>query len=272
MSLRLSSRIFRSVVNKTDSLRFSLNNARSFSSLLSSQKCHQRTLFRSNFSRFQSSACSTDVALRDFLKEEIEAEKTIAQKQLGEQHKTPVISGFDMKTDGAEVTLTKTHNNEKITIRFNVNDCVRPQDDVETGTMDKYEQMQQEKQDGATPMLAEPCFQVEIEKNNQKLVFECDFASDYNQEELPQEQQEENEDLFNISSVYLMQSGTEISDKIYGASGEILDGTLYDHFFNYLEERGIDNKFADELIGFATHYEHAQYVNLLQNLREFVSK
>lgn len=219
------------------------------------------------------------MALRDFLKEEIEAEKELAKQQLGDQQTTPAISGFDIKADEAEVTLTKKHNSEKITVTFNVNDCVRPQDDqVETGTMDKYEEQQRE-EDKMPDMsiLAEPTFKVEIEKGGQKLVFECEFDPEFQnspdadaQQEQNAQEDEMNSSMFHIAGVYLTTG--EYTDKIYGASGEILDGTLYDHLVDFLAERGIDNKFADELIRFSTHYEHAQYVNLLQKLREFVSK
>lgn len=41
---------------------------------------------------------------------------------------------------------------------------------------------------------------------------------------------------------------------------------------DYLAERGIDNKFAQQLSDFATHYEHAQYVALLQKIRDFAGK
>jgi len=105
---------------------------------------------------------SMDAALRDFLREEIEAEKEVAKKQLGEQNVLK-ISGFEVKTDEAEVTLTRLFNNEKITVSFNVNECVRPQDDLETGTMDKLQEEQQT-DDTNLSILAEPSFRVQIEK------------------------------------------------------------------------------------------------------------
>jgi len=53
-----------------------------------------------------------DAALREFLKEEIEAEKEVAKKQAGSD-KVLTIPGFHVKTDEAEVTLTKQFNKEK---------------------------------------------------------------------------------------------------------------------------------------------------------------
>lgn len=48
--------------------------------------------------------------------------------------------------------------------------------------------------------------------------------------------------------------------------------TLYDHLMNYLEERGINGEFAENLSRYATFYEHGLYVSLLQKLRDFVSR
>jgi len=274
MAFRISGKFLRSVLtlSSRSSNVGSSNAVRNFGSIFSSSTkvnhllaSHRPAALRlSSSSRF-----STDVALRDFLKEEIEAEKQVAKKQLGEE-KAPVIPGFQLKTDEAEVTLTKTFKNEKITISFNVNDCVRPQEDAETGTMEK---IPEDKEEPNITIFAEPSFRVEIEKNNQKLIFDCEFLQDYNPDDMPNQEEasgEDNElDMFNIVAVYL--TSGEVTNKLYGATGDILDGTLYDHLFEYLAERGIDSKFADDLIRFATHYEHAQYVNLLQKLKEFVS-
>lgn len=49
--------------------------------------------------------------MSEFLKMEIEQEKEIGKKQSGA--KAPTVEGFQIKTDEAEVVLTKTHNNEK---------------------------------------------------------------------------------------------------------------------------------------------------------------
>ena len=38
----------------------------------------------------------------------------------------------------------------------------------------------------------------------------------------------------------------------------------------YLEERGINNDFAEELIGIATAVENEEYVNSLEQLQKFV--
>lgn len=55
--------------------------------------------------------------LAKFLVEEIRLENESCK------HKSdlPQITGFNIKADGPSVTLAKTHNNEQITVKFNVN-------------------------------------------------------------------------------------------------------------------------------------------------------
>ena len=47
---------------------------------------------------------------------------------------------------------------------------------------------------------------------------------------------------------------------------------LYDMLLNYLDERGIGVKLANELADFSTSYEHQQYIDLLQKLENFLKK
>lgn len=46
--------------------------------------------------------------------------------------------------------------------------------------------------------------------------------------------------------------------------------TMYDMLLNMLEERGIDGDFVDQLVAFATAYEHGNYVNFLEKLKDFI--
>ncbi len=46
---------------------------------------------------------------------------------------------------------------------------------------------------------------------------------------------------------------------------------LYDMLLGLLEERGIDGPFVQQLIDYATTYEHTQYVNFLESLRDFAN-
>lgn len=46
---------------------------------------------------------------------------------------------------------------------------------------------------------------------------------------------------------------------------------LYDMLLKLLEERGIDGDFVDQLTEFSTSYEHNNYVDTLEQLRDFVA-
>ena len=61
----------------------------------------------------------------------------------------------------------------------------------------------------------------------------------------------------------------EFTDSVYSVDCTVLDGQLYDILLNLLEERGIGEDFANNLAEFATSYEHLQYINLLEKLKDF---
>jgi complement component 1 Q subcomponent-binding protein len=199
--------------------------------------------------------------LADFLKSEIEAEKDLARKQLP-NGASPKMEGFQVSTNDAEITLSKAHGSETVRVKFNVNHTVDPVPNIET-------EGQQEESAPSSPMVSRPDFKVEVVKNSQMLVFQCFFVGP-DDEGLEAGAQES--DLFNIQEVYVCQADGSSTDNVYSVSGEIMDGSLYDHLMNYLAERGIDDRFADQLVKFATHYEHAQYVALLQKIQDFVGK
>ncbi|RCN36760.1 hypothetical protein ANCCAN_17357 [Ancylostoma caninum] len=74
--------------------------------------------------------------------------------------------------------------------------------------------------------------------------------------------------LLSVSASYHFYSGVNL---------DLLD-LLYLHdlhdllFVRYLEERGFDAQFCKTLVAYATHYEHSQYVGLLNKIKAFVSK
>ncbi|KRX54933.1 Complement component 1 Q subcomponent-binding protein, mitochondrial [Trichinella sp. T9] len=150
----------------------------------------------------------------------------------------------------------------KISVKFHVSHSVDTAPDFESDES-------QEQQKGPS-VISKPSFTVSIEKENQKLVFECAFIEQYEDDVEANQPNDDTTDLFNIEEIY-MYSG-DATDNIYSVRGDIIDGGLYDHLMTYLEERGIDHHFAEQLIKFSTHYEHAQYVALLQRIREFVGQ
>merc|ERR1719348_307058 len=183
-------------------------------------------------------ATKGDSEIVKFLSEEIASEKQ-NQKAL------PRLDGWEAKIEGAEVTLTKNSSaGEKIIVSLNVNhtvDSAEPDD----GTGE------------APEMLSRPNFEVDIVKSNGKtLSFTCNYVH-------PEEMQQDGDgqdDLFAIEEV-TMYDGDNISDKNYAVAGDILDGYLYDLFMTMLEERGVDNNFADSLSAWCSAHEHHQYIN-----------
>lgn len=47
---------------------------------------------------------------------------------------------------------------------------------------------------------------------------------------------------------------------------------LIDHLYAFLAERGVDERFAGELVRFSSSHEHQLYVQFLRSLREFVNE
>lgn len=248
-------------VSASTSTRYG-NTTKSITTNLLAQRCVFPSA--SAIPEFRRYCTKAESSLVDFLKEEIEAEKKLGKQQLAGAQQ-PGIPGFQVKTDQREVLLTKQHGSEKITVTFDVNHTVDSDAVSETADPSKTTQEAQE----PPAMVSKPNFSVEVAKGDQKLVFECSFVGPEYGEGA---EAEDYADLFNIEELYMYTGEYNEKNKIYAVSGGIIDGTLYDHLMNYLEERGVDNDFAENLTRFATFYEHGQYVSLLQKLRDFVSK
>nr|CDP99365.1 BMA-CRI-3 [Brugia malayi] len=119
--------------------------------------------------------------------------------------------------------------------------------------------------------LALPSLTIEIIKAQQRLCFYLDlFFPDAFSVLIAVD--------FRVAEFYIAPAskGTEdedVPESVYSSSGKYIDPTLHDLLFNhYLAERGFDQKFCREVVDFATHYEHSQYVKLLTDIKSFVSK
>lgn len=207
-----------------------------------------------------------DKELAEFLKDEIKMEK---QNQKSSGGKFPKIKGFEItKTDGPNVTLKKTIENEEITIKFSVNNSI---DDSSLDMEVDPQAQQQQQQD--SKMVSKPSFVVEINKGGSKtLALSCVFPpSDEYPPAAEHEQPEPYEDLIEIQDVALLDKSQEWSDEVYSLSSSVMDGNLYDMLMKMLEERGVDADFIDQLTEFSTSYEHSRYINVLEQLQDFVS-
>jgi hypothetical protein len=194
------------------------------------------------------------------LQTEIDAEKQLEQEQLGGAS-TPTIPGFTIKTDGAEVTLTKSSGPEKVIVTFNVNHSVEVSGGIEH---DQDEDLEGDEQEPPSVPVSLPPFSVEIVKGGQRLCFELKLV-----------EAEERQYDFQVEEFYIAPGapGEDVKENVYASSGEYIDPNLHDLLFvRYLEDNGLTSDFCQSLANFATHYEHTQYVNLLKNIKDFIGK
>uniref|UniRef100_A0A0N4ZMQ8 Mitochondrial glyco protein n=1 Tax=Parastrongyloides trichosuri TaxID=131310 RepID=A0A0N4ZMQ8_PARTI len=183
------------------------------------------------------------------LKSEIDAEMKLEAENL-KGDAPPSIPGFNISTNDAEVKLTKTHGSEKIEVIFNVNHSV---------------EMGDETSDSADP-VALPPFSIEITKGDQRICFHMELV-----------ETENGSFDYAVEEYYVAPaaktSGDEVPESVYASSGRYIDPKLHDLLFvRYLEERGFTQQFCNDLVNYATHYEHNRYVSLLKRINDFVSK
>ncbi|VDM62046.1 unnamed protein product [Angiostrongylus costaricensis] len=195
--------------------------------------------------------------LTQALTREIQAEQQLSQENLGGSS-APTFQGFNIATKDAEVRLTKQFGKESILVVFNVNHSVDMDDDYED----------EAQQEAAPVPVALPPFTVEITKGDDRLCFHL---------ELVESVDVQGEYDFRVEEFYVApaaKDGNEdVAPEIYASSGKYIDPDLHDLLFvRFLEERGFDAQFCKTLVAFATHYEHSQYVGLLNKIKAFVTK
>lgn len=194
--------------------------------------------------------------LASFLTQEIKLE-TEARKNKGQ---LPKIAGFNAKTEGPNVVLTKSFNDETITVKFSVNSSL---DNSEPDIEEAIEKENSGKENEPSAMKSRPTFTVDVKKDGQVLSFWCSFL-------LGEDGKEEASEDFQIDE-FAVHEG-EWNENVYSADCSVLDGQLYDILLNLLEERGVGETFANELAEFSTSYEHQQYIGLLEKLSKFATK
>lgn len=186
------------------------------------------------------------------------AEEIVAEKKAQKSKTIPTeLDGFAVSLDGANVTLVKKVNDEKIRIAFNVNHTVDTESEPEIDPS--------EDKPNFGEMKSKPNFTVDIVRGNQTLGLTCSFNNEYGASGAD----DSYNDCFGIDEVTLYEG--EHSDKVYAVAGEVIDGYLYDLMMNYLEEKGISNEFAEKLVELSTNYEHSAYISLLEGLSKFTT-
>lgn len=181
-------------------------------------------------------------------------EEIVAERKAQKFKTIPTeVDGFQVKLDGAEVTLTKKTDAEKITIRFNVNHTVDTDAEAQMNpNMDKAE---------IGELKSKPTFKVDLIKGDTTVCLLCSFIE-------PSEQEEGYNDIFGIDEISIYNG--DWNENVYAVSGEVVDSYLYDLLLNYLEEKGISNEFVEKVSQYSTAYEHSAYIGLLEGLSKFV--
>ena len=188
--------------------------------------------------------------LVEFLTEEILAERK-AQKS-----KTipTEIDGFKAKLDGAEVTLTKTLDDELIKIHFNVNHTVDTDSEPEINPQSDKPEIGE--------LKSKPSFKIDLIRSNTTVSLVCSFLN-------AEDQEDGYNDIFGIDEISIFNG--DWNENVYSVSGEVVDSYLYDLLLNYLDEKGITNEFVEKLSNYSTAYEHSAYISLLEGLSKFAS-
>ncbi|XP_066492016.1 complement component 1 Q subcomponent-binding protein, mitochondrial [Tiliqua scincoides] len=197
-----------------------------------------------------------DKAFAEFLMDEIKEEKKIQKHQ-----SLPKMSGgWELSVHGTEAKLLRKVAGETITVSFNINNSIPPSfDEPQEGQ--KPEEQEPE-------LTSTPNFVVEVMKDDTKqtLVLDCHYPDDE-----VGHGDEEDSDIFSIQEVSFQPPGdSEWRENNYTLNTDSLDWALYDHMMDFLADRGVDNTFADELIALSTALEHKEYIQFLEDLKQFV--
>lgn len=232
-----------------DSLQFLSNNL--------CKKCDSRRMHTEGDKEFS-----------EFLEKEIKIEKSSDSfsKPL------PSIEDWDIKTDESNVTMTKTVEDELITVTFNTVDSVNTDD---TFGMDEVTQTGEDEEQ-IPAMESTPTFKVEIKKPSGKVLsFQCSFPLEdvRDMEETSEDSNEapaEDDDLYEIDSVAIYEN--KQLESSYSVLSSSMEGTMYDMLMDLLHDRGITSEFANVLVDYSTGYEQRQYVNFLKDLKSFVDE
>jgi len=183
--------------------------------------------------------------------------------QQAKKNEVPKIKGFEVKSEGAKITLTKTYVDEKIKVEFNVNDSLGRygHGDEEEFENNKPEKPQAEQHE--PDFRSRPPFSVTITRGNKNLSLHCEFM------ESGSEDVQENEDVDDFDIINFAIHENELNETVYAADCQYIDSGLYDNLLDILDERGIGQDFAKELAEFASAYESRQYIDLLEKLKSF---
>ncbi|KAG0720503.1 Complement component 1 Q subcomponent-binding protein, mitochondrial [Chionoecetes opilio] len=147
-----------------------------------------------------------DRELVEFLQEEIVAERKTLQPNLPAH-----LGDFTVTVKDAEITLSRSFHDEKISITLNVNHTVDTDDEAAV-------ELNQDQTEGS--LKSRPGFEVDIAQGAKTLSFTCSYMTAGG--EVQAGEQEAAEDVFGINELTVYEG--EWSEATYCVSGDILDG------------------------------------------------
>lgn len=162
--------------------------------------------------------------------------------------------GFTVKTEGADVKLSKQVGASLVSVRFTVSSSLA-------------DWPGESKDEASTSLMSMPEFQVQIKKNNRTLEVSCYFE-EYDMDEESGEPITM-EPVFNIDELVLYEG--EPKETEFAVSAEYFQDDLLTALLQYLSDHGINHEFAKNLVNFATGYEKTHYIELMKRLKSFVS-
>lgn len=241
---------------------------------------------------------SQSESLSSFLDNEI-AMESAAWREREKGRPEPNVTGFDCVYDGALVTLSKRGAgiDEQVTVKFSVSASI---DSGEDSEMDEGAE-DQEMERPQVGLFSRPDFTVDIRKGNKILSFLCSFISPA---DLAASQPGDDDVIdalhdgegrardrvsrdaagdvsgrtpvedfqINEFAIYDADMSNEKHSTVYSADCSVIDGELYDRLLEFMEQKGIDDRFAEQLVRLATAHEHNCYVKLLRNVQTFVKE
>lgn len=204
-------------------------------------------------------------ALDEVLAQEIAHENS--EQEIDQEYldiKRDIEKSFKIKEAVGEsaVVLERKHKDEIITVKFDVqneteDDNMGGEEYDEEGNDDSEYNPDEYDENDAGKVSYGIQFDVEIEKNGNKIVIECIAG--------------ENLKITGITHVPAGRSTTD--EKLYfGPSFGDLEGSLQDAFYDYLAERKIDDDLSFFVLSHSRTKEQAEYVNWLNKVLEFTAK
>jgi len=175
------------------------------------------------------------------------------EQQIGgeKERALSAIKGWStVSVEGSLGVMTKEGTNgEKLTVRLNTN-----------GTMPQKEE-QDELEEAGKEVLCHPDFEVIIEKGDgmKCMFFNCSVETDVDNGE--------DVDPFEIHSVSMADKDEK---EPYVLNMDVMEDDFYDGMYSFLEDRGINDEFCEELVSICTDLEANNYRQLLIDMKSFV--